>query len=209
MATVKLLAASFRRIIRLPLVQFALVIAIVLFLQAADEHSFPGRLFDQLDRLVEATVQLCSSLFSVRSVSRSGLTLFFSIAYTYLALASLFAFLRVLVRGLIDLVGWSNAFGLRNAIARERGIAAYRAWLPFERIRPASIPQAQWEETFAWPANNKPPYPPLPYRIMRTGASYVLLLVIVAGLLQFFTPISVITWFAALTRIVLNRAGLV
>jgi len=44
---------------------------------------------------------------------------------------------------------------------------------------------------------------------VRTGASYVLLLVIVAGLLQFFTPISVITWFAALTRIVLNRAGLV
>jgi hypothetical protein len=209
MAIVRLLAASFRRIIRLPLVQFALVIAIVLFLQAADEHSFPGRVFDQLDRLVEATVQLCSSLFSVKSVTRSALTLFFSIAYTYLAMAALFIFLRVFVRGLVDLVGWSNVFGLRNAIARERGIAAYRAWLPFERIRPASIPQAQWEETFAWPANNRPPYPPLPYRIVRTGASYVLLLLIVAALLQFFTPISVITWLAALTKIVLNRAGLV
>ena len=44
--------------------------------------------------------------------------------------------------GIVDLVGWSNAFGLRNAIARERGIAAYRAWVPFERIRPASVPQA-------------------------------------------------------------------
>ena len=130
----------------------------------------PGRIFGQLDRLVEATVQLCSSLFSVKSVTRSRLTLFFSIAYIYIALATLFVVLRVLIRGLIDLVGWSNAFGLRNAIARERGIAAYRAWLPFERIRPASIPQAQWEETFAWPANNRPPYPPLPYRIVRTGA---------------------------------------
>jgi hypothetical protein len=36
---------------------------------------------------------------------------------------------------MIDLVGWPNAFGLRNAIARERGIAAYRAWLPLERIK--------------------------------------------------------------------------
>jgi len=35
----------------------------------------------------------------------------------------------------VDLVGWSNAFGLRNAGARERGIAAYRAWVPFERIQ--------------------------------------------------------------------------
>jgi hypothetical protein len=51
---------------------------------------------------------------------------------------------------MIDFVGWSNLFGLRNAIAPERGIAAYRAWVPFERIRPASIPQEKWEETFAW-----------------------------------------------------------
>ena len=37
----------------------------------------------------------------------------------------------------------TSAFGLRNAIARERGIAAYRAWLPFERIRPVNIPQGR------------------------------------------------------------------
>ena len=43
---------------------------------------------------------------------------------------------RMTIRGVVDFVGWSNAFGLRNAIARERGIAAYRAWVPFERIRP-------------------------------------------------------------------------
>ena len=35
-----------------------------------------------------------------------------------------------------------NMFGLTNVIARQRGIAAYRAWLPLERIRPAHIPQA-------------------------------------------------------------------
>jgi hypothetical protein len=39
----------------------------------------------------------------------------------YLALALALFLLRVVLRGLVDLVGWSNAFGLRNAIARERG----------------------------------------------------------------------------------------
>jgi hypothetical protein len=59
------------------------------------------------------------------------------------------------------------------SIARERGIAAYRAWVPLERIRPVSIPQEKWEETFAWPANNEPPYPPLAQRILRWVISYV------------------------------------
>ena len=58
--------------------------------------------------------------------------------------------------------GWTV---IGNAIARERGIAADRAWVPLERIRPVSIPQEKWEETFAWPANNEPPYPPLTQRI--------------------------------------------
>jgi hypothetical protein len=168
---------------------------------------FLAGFFDQLDQIVVATVLLCSNLFSVKSVTRSGLTLFFTVAYVYLALALILFFLRVLLRGLIDLVGWSNAFGLRNAIARERGITAYRAWLPFERIRPASIPQAQWEEAFAWPANNRPPYPSLPNRVLRATASYLLLFLIVAVLLQLFTPIPLITWLAALPKIVLSRAG--
>ena len=207
MALLRLLAAPIRRLIRFPLFQFAAVVVIVFLLQAADEHSFFGWIFDQLDQLVAATVLLCSNLFSVKSVTRSGLTLFLTVAYVYLALALIFLLLRVFLRALIDLVGWSNAFGLRNAIARDRGIAAYRAWLPFERIRPASIPQAQWEEAFAWPANNRPPYPSLPYRVLRAAASYLLLFLIVAALLQLFTPIPVITWLAALTRMVLGRAG--
>jgi hypothetical protein len=97
-------------------------------------------------------------------------------------------------------VGWSNAFGLRNAIARERGIAAYRAWVPFEKIRPVNIPQEKWEETFAWPANNKPPYPPLSQRILRGVMSYVAVILVAAVLLQVFTPFPVLSWLAAQTK---------
>jgi hypothetical protein len=89
-------------------------------------------------------------------------------------------------------------FGLRNAIARERGIAAYRAWLPFEIIRLVSIPQEKWEETFAWPANNEPPYPPLAQRILRGMISNVALGV--ALLLQVFSPFSVLTWIGELIK---------
>jgi hypothetical protein len=176
-------------------------------LQAVDEHSFFGWIFDQLDHLVAATVLLCSNLFSVKSFTRSGLTIFLTVAYVYLALAIILFLLRIFLRGMIDLVGWSNAFGLRNAIARERGIATYRAWLPFERIRPASIPQSQWEEAFAWPPSNRPPYPSLPYRVLRSAASYLLLFAIVAALLQFFTPFPVITWLAEVTKMVFTRIG--
>lgn len=91
-------------------------------------------------------------------------------------------------------------FGLRNTIARERGIAAYRAWLPFERIRPVSIPQEKWEETFAWPANNEPPYPPLAQRILRGMISYVAVVLGVAILLQVFSPFPVLTWMGELIK---------
>ena len=95
-------------------------------------------------------------------------------------------------------------FGLRNAIARERGIAAYRAWVPFERIRPASIPQEKWEETFAWPVNNEPPYPPLTQRILRRVMSYVVVLLLAAVLLQVFTPFPVLTWLGELTKMLIG-----
>jgi hypothetical protein len=106
----------------------------------------------------------------------------------------------VTIRAGVDFVGWSNAFGLRNAIARERGIAAYRAWVPFERIRPVNIPQEKWEETFAWPADNKPPYPPLAQRILRGLISFVAVILVAAVLLQVLTPFPVLTWLAALTK---------
>ena len=108
--------------------------------------------------------------------------------------------MRAVISKVVDFVGWSNLFGLRNAIARERGIAAYRAWEPFERIRPVSIPQEKWEETFAWPANNEPPYPPLAQRIRRGVISYVAVVLGVAVLIQVFTPFPVLTWLGELIK---------
>jgi hypothetical protein len=57
--------------------------AIVLFLQATGEHSIFGWIFDELDQVVAAAVSLCSNLFSAKSVTRSGLTLFLTVAYVY------------------------------------------------------------------------------------------------------------------------------
>jgi hypothetical protein len=137
----------------------AVVVAVILFLQAADDTSARGHMFNGLDKLVESTVGLLSAAFNVKSFTKSWLTTGFWIAYVYLAGLLILFLVRVAIRAVVDFVGWSNAFGLRNAIARERGIAAYRAWVPLERIRPVNIPQEKWEETFAWPANNEPPYP--------------------------------------------------
>ena len=104
-------------------------------------------------------------------------------------------------RAVVDFVGWSNAFGLRNAIARERGTAAYRGLGAVERTRPVNIPQEKWEETFAWPANNEPPYPPLAQRILRGVISYVIVVLVAAALLQIFTPFPVLTWLGKLAMI--------
>jgi hypothetical protein len=50
----------------------------------------------------------------------------FWIAYVYLACLLILSLMRVTIRAVVDFVGRYNAFGPRNAIARERGIAAYR-----------------------------------------------------------------------------------
>jgi hypothetical protein len=200
MGMIKLLAAPIRSIVRFPLFQFAVVVAVILLLQAADDKSALGQIFNGFDKLVESTVGLLSSVFNVKSFTKSWLTSSFWIAYVYLACLLILFLVSVTIRAGVDFVGWSNAFGLRNAIARERGIAAYRAWVPFERIRPVSIPQEKWEETFAWPANNQPPYPPLAQRIRRGVISYVAVILVAAVLLQVFTPFPVLTWLAALTK---------
>ena len=185
---------------RFPLFQLAVVVAVILLLQAADDKSALGQIFNGLDKLVEFTVGLLSAVFNVKSFTKSWLTSSFWIGYVYLACLLILFFVSVTIRAVVDFVGWSNAFGLRNAIARERGIAAYRAWVPFERIRPVNIPQEKWEETFAWPADNKPPYPPLAQRILRGMISYVAVILVAAVLLQVYTPFSVLTWLAALTK---------
>src|SRR6266576_6451966 len=96
--------------------------------------------------------------------------------YVYLAGLMILFLAKLVIRAAVELAARINAFGLANTIARERGIAAYRAWLPLERIRPAHIPQDIWEERFAWPADNRPPYPPLWRRLMRAFIAYTLVL---------------------------------
>jgi len=200
MGTIKLLAAPIRSIVRFPLFQLAIVVTVILFLQAADYTSARGQIFNGLDKLVESTVGLFSALFNVKSFTKSWLTTGFWIAYVYLACLLILSLSRVAIIAVVDFVGWSNAFWLRNAIARERGIAAYRAWVPLERIRPVNIPQERWEETFAWPANNEPPYPPLAQRILRGLIGYVVVILVAAALLQVFTPFPVLTWLGELTK---------
>lgn len=200
MGLMKLLAAPIRTLLGFPLFQLAVVVGVIMFLQSADDKSLLGQIFDGLDKLVDVTVTWSSTFFTVKSFTRAWLTAGFMIAYVYLACLLILFLLRLMMRAAIDFVGWSNAFGLRNAIARERGIAAYRAWLPFEKIRPAEIPQENWEEAFAWPANNKPPYPPLARRILRGVIDYAVVLLIAAALLQVFTPFAVLTWLGRLAE---------
>jgi hypothetical protein len=204
MGMIKHITAPIRSIVRFPLFQLAVVVAVILFLQAADATSAFGRIFSGLDKLVDATVQLFAAVFNVRSFTKSWLTSGFWIGYVYFACLLILFLARVTIRAVVDLVGRHNAFWLRNAIARERGIAAYRAWVPFERIRPADIPQQQWETAFAWPADNKPPYPPLAHRMLRAAISYVAVLLAAAVLLQVFTPFPVLTWLGALTNMLLG-----
>jgi hypothetical protein len=201
MGVIKLLAAPIRSIVRFPLFQLAVVIVVILWLQAADDKSTLGQLFIGLDKLVESTVSLFSAVFTVKSFTRSWLTAGFMIAYVYLACLLILSLVRFVIRIIVDLVGRANAFGLRNAIARERGIVAYQAWEPFERIRPPNIPQERWEEAFAWPANNKPPYPSRAYRVLRGLMSYVIVFLVIAALLQFFTPFPALTWLRGLVHL--------
>jgi hypothetical protein len=201
---IKQITAPIRSIVRFPLFQLAVVIAVILFLQAANETSAFGRIFSALDKLVDATTQLFAVVFNVRSFTKSWLTSGFWIGYVYLACLLILYLARVAIRAVIDLVARTNAFWLRNAIARERGIAAYRAWVPFERIRPADIPQEKWEEAFAWPANNKPPYPPLAQRVLFGAISNMAVVLVAAVLLQILTPFPVLTWLGQLTKMLLG-----
>ncbi len=204
MGMIKQLTAPIRSIVRFPLFQLAVVVAVILFLQAADQTSAFGRLFTGLDRLVSATVDLFAAMFSVRSFTKSWLTSGFWIGYVYLACLLILFLARLAITAAIDLAGRHNAFWLRNAIARERGIAAYRAWVPFEKIRPDDVPQDKWEEAFAWPADNQPPYPPLAQRLLLGAIINVAVLAAIAVAFQFLTPFPVLTWLGQLARSLAN-----
>jgi hypothetical protein len=199
MGLIRLIATPIRRLASSRLVQLAVVVALILLLETfSDGRPFVSQIADTLDKAVEGTVQLVSDhLFRLRTFSKSLLTDSVMIVYVYIACLLIFTLLRFVGRRVIDFMGWSNFLWLRNTIARERGIAAYRAWLPLERIRPADCPQEVWEEQFAWPKDNKPPYPPLHWRILRELAAYVILIALIAVLIQLFTPFPVLSWMAA------------
>jgi hypothetical protein len=199
MGPIRLLAAPIGRIANSRLFQLAVVILIILLLDHyAFDYPVLQPIADGLKTLVNATVQLCSQYFRIGILTDPVLQVGVMIAYVYVVCLLIFSLLRVVVRWLVDLAGWSNFLWLRSAIARERGIAAYRAWLPLERIRPADCPQAQWEEEFAWPANNEPPYPPLPQRILHGALIYIAVFGGAAVLLQYFTPFPVLSWLRGL-----------
>ena len=195
MGVIRLIAAPIRRIANSRIFQLALVIAIILSL---DHYSYDYAVLrpmaDGLKGLVTATVQLCSQYFRVGILTDPALQVGLMIAYVYIICVFAFFLLRLVIAFIIDVIGLSNFLWLRSAIARERGIAAYQAWLPLERIRPRQIPQDKWEETFAWPADNQPPYPPLRRRIARAVVTYALVLGGAAILVQLFTPFPVLTW---------------
>ena len=123
MGMIKLLTAPIRSIVRFPLVQLALVIVLITFLQAADDKSVLGQLFTVLDTLVDSTVRLISSIFNVKSFTKSWLVSGFMIAYVYLACWLILSVVRLMIRGIVDFVGRYNAFWLRDTIAQERGVA--------------------------------------------------------------------------------------
>lgn len=194
MDLIKLIAAPIRSIVRFPLFQLGVVFAIILYFQAADDNTLAGKIFDGLDTLTEDSMQLIAQVFTVKAFTRSVLGAGLMIGYVYLVCLLVLAMLRLVFRRIVDFIGWSNAFWLRSSIAHDRGIEAYRAWLPLERIRPAAIPQEQWEATYAWPPDDRPPYPPLWQRVVHGIVSYIVVIVVLAVALQYFTPLPVLTW---------------
>jgi len=198
---IRLIAAPIRGIMRSRLFQLIAVLAIVLLL---DHYSFDYPSLRQisvwLKTLVDATVQFCSELFRVGILTDPVLQFGLIIAYVYLVCLFVAFILRALFRRAVNLAGRSNFLWLRNPIARERGIAAYCAWEPLEAIRPAHISQTKWEETFAWPANDRPPYPPLAQQICYGVLIYLIVIAAIAILLQIFTPFPVVSWLGALLQ---------
>ena len=199
MGPIRVIAAPIRRLANSRLFQLAVVLAIIL---ALDHYSYDysalRRVAEGLKALVTASVGLFSDLFRVGILTDPVLQVGLMIAYVYVVCLLIFLLMRVVLGALIDHMGRSNFLWLRNAIARERGIAAYRAWLPLERIRPPAYPQDKWEAEFAWPQDNKPPYPPLPQRALRAAIGYLAVLAAVAIVLQLLTPFPVLTWIRSL-----------
>ena len=112
MGLIKLLAAPIRSIVRFPLFQLAVVVAMILLLQAADDKSAFGQIFNGLDKLVDSTVRLFWAVFNVKSFTKSWLTSGFMIAYVYLACLLILSLVRVTIRAVLHFLGSGFVFGL-------------------------------------------------------------------------------------------------
>jgi hypothetical protein len=202
MTLIKLLTAPIRRLLNWSVIQFCIVLAVILFLEYQDTNSIGGQIYGWLDASVTASLNVLSRAHELRSFSRAFLTVGLTIAYGFLVLWVFLEIGRRIIRNIVDFAGRHNVFWLRDSIARERGIAAYRAWQPLEHIRPPEIPQPVWEQRYAWPANDAPPYPSLWRRIVFECASAILVVLLVLVLLQEFTPIPALAWIAAQAKAV-------
>jgi hypothetical protein len=85
--------------------QLAVVVAVILLLQAADDKSALGQIFNGFDKLVESTIGLHSSVFNVKSFTKSWLTSSFWIGYVYLACLLILFLVSVTIRAVVDFVG--------------------------------------------------------------------------------------------------------
>src|SRR5471032_250588 len=110
MGLIKQMTAPIRSIVRFPLFQLAVVVAAILFLQAADANSAYGHIFSGLDKLVDSTVQLFSAIFDVRSFTKSWLTSGFWVGYVYLACLLILYLARLAIGAAVDVAGRHNAF---------------------------------------------------------------------------------------------------
>jgi len=182
-AVIRIVLAPIRRLLSSPLLHFAIVVVLIVVLEAAPNDTLLGKLSDGLDKLVDSTAQILSAAVTLKTITKSLILTAIAMAYVYVCLIAVLYVLRAAMRGLVNLAARTNFLWLRTMIARERGIAAYRAWLPLETIRPDHIPQQEWEAMYAWPPGDRPPYPPLAVRAGRTAILYALLF---AGLVLAF-----------------------
>ena len=132
MGLIKQITAPVRSLVRFPLFQLAIVVALILFLQAADPASVSGRVFTGLDRLVGATVDGFAAVFDVRSFIKSWLTSGFWIGYVYLACLLILLLARLAIAG----SSISSGSTTRSGCARQsRASAASRPTAPGCRSR--------------------------------------------------------------------------
>lgn len=205
MEIVRLFLAPIRRIVKFPLVQLAFVVILITTLQAADEGTLQGQIFIVLNNLVEATTNFFSSIWVIKPFTRAWLISGLMITYVYIACLALISLLLFIIRIILDIVGRWNLFWLRNVIAKERGITAYRAWLPLERIRPSQVPQSVWEERYGWPADNSPPYPNLLHRFIRHLISSLIAIIVISLIIEAYTPFPIFTWIVQLIKNLISR----